>query len=51
MNAMDDNNAIMFTYEDTSDVGYLLCCLTPCICPFNLLFLFLTERTTYIVRD
>ena len=45
------NGILVFTNEDTSDFGYVLCCLTACCCPFNILFLFLTDRTTYIVHE
>lgn len=41
---------IVFTNEETSDIGYVLCCLTTCCCPFNVFFLFLTDRTTYVVH-
>lgn len=46
-----NENAMVFTSEETSDIGYVLCCITPCIFPFNLLFLMLTDRTTYVIRD
>lgn len=47
---------LVFTNEETSDFGYVLCCLTTCClttccCPFNMFFLFLTDRTTYIVHE
>lgn len=47
----DDQDTTMFTTDETSDIGYVLCCITPCIFPFNLLFLLLTDRTTYVIRD
>jgi len=47
----DEQDITVFTSEETSDIGYVLCCLTPCIFPLNFLFLLLTDRTTYVVRD
>ena len=44
------NEVVVFTSEDTTEMGYVLCCLTSCIFPFNILFLFLTDRTTYVVN-